>query len=409
VDLRESAITVEDVSRRLLSIAVIAVLAVAGVAVWRVAASDSTVPTPGGAGWTCNRTAASDAALRSEFAAAKPGQTICLAAGRYGTFRAGMKPGPVAVRARPGDVASIELELDPAVNVRFEGLTVRTAFVGGESRNVTIARSRFTGLAAINVDRMADANIVFEHNTHADIDTCETCRQGRVHVEGDSGSPSGVVIRDSVFSGGNSDGVRADANGVSIVGNEFTGIREEGSFHTDPIQIYGGTHVVIRGNFFRGNHVAAPIMMADGGAANVVEDNVVAPGGYTWAMVWYSDDGSVVRHNTFADGECENEVRCGVVNVGEKDGAPAGRGTVFSDNVLGGIGSETGSGFTADHNVTREPLPGDANVTGVPAYAGPPTAYRGFRLAPGSLGRRDASDGSDRGARITSNGGASQG
>jgi hypothetical protein len=389
------------------TVAIVGLVAAAVVA-WRVSASGSTeAQKPGGPAWTCNRTATSDDTLQREFAAANPGQTVCLAAGRYGTFRGGTKPGAVAVRARPGDAVSIAVDFNPAVNVRVEGVTVRTAFVGGPSRDVTLARSRFTGLAAVNVDQMADANVVFDRNTHADIDTCATCRQGRVHVEGDSGSPSGVVIRNSVFSGGNSDGVRADGDGVSIVGNEFTSIREEGSFHTDPIQIYGGTDVAIRGNFFHDNQVAAPIMMADGGAGNVVEDNVVAPGGYTWAIVWYSDDGSVIKHNTFADGECENQVRCGLVNVGEKDGAAPGRGTVFSDNVLGGIRSESASAFTADHNLTREPLAGDANVSGLPEYVGPGSRYRGYRLAPGSLGRRDASDGGDRGARIASNPGAS--
>jgi hypothetical protein len=358
--------------------------------------------------WRCDRTATTRAELRSEFAAATPGQTVCLADGRYGTFRAGRKPGTVAVRARPGAHARLALDLDPAVNVRVEGVTVTAAFVGGASRHVTIAGSRFTGLAVVDVDRMADADVVLEGNTHADVDTCPTCRQGRVHVEGDSGEPSGVVIRGSTFSGGNSDGVRADGHGVAIVGNEFTGMRsDEDPFHTDPIQIFGGRRVVIRGNHFHDNRVAAPIMMADGGAGNVVEDNVIAPGGYTWAVIWHSDRGSVIRHNTFADGACENDLPCGLIEVSSKEGSGRGRGTVIRDNVLGGVRTDGSAEFTADHNLSREPLPGPANVTGLPTYVGPPSRYDGYRLAPGSLGTGDASDGRDRGIRVAADSGAS--
>ena len=356
--------------------------------------------------WRCDRSATTRAELTREFAAATAGQTVCLADGRYGTFRGGRKPGTVVVRPRPGDEVRLALDLDPAVNVRIEGVTVTRAFVGGASRNVTIAGSRFTGLALVNVDRMARANVVFDGNTHADVDTCPTCRQGRVHVEGDSGEPSGVVIRNSKFSGGNSDGVRADGHGVEIVGNEFTGMTsDEDPFHTDPIQIYGGRRIVIRGNYFHDNRVAAPIMMADGGSGNVVEDNVIEPGGYTWAMVWHSDRGSSIRHNTFADGACENNLRCGLIEISSTDGR--GRGTVIGDNVIGGVRTDGSADFTADHNLTAEPLSGAANITGLPTYAGPPGTYDGYRLAPESLGRGDASDGEDRGIRVAPEPGAS--
>ena len=139
---------------------------------------------------------------------------------------------------------------------------------------------------------------------------------------GHSGKPSGIVVKNSVFSGGNSDGVRPDSDGVQVIDNEFYGLRDQDPFHTDPIQLYGGSHVVIRGNYFHDNEVSAEIMMADGGDHDVVEDNVVTGTGYTWAMTWYSDNGSLIRHNTFADGACEFGVRCGIINVGAKAAAP---------------------------------------------------------------------------------------
>jgi hypothetical protein len=365
-------------------------------------ASDAPDSTVRRAAPTCDRSASTAAALRREFALARPEQTICLASGSYGTFRAGSKPGVVTVRARPGATASMALDFEPAVNVRIDGVTVTSANIAGPSRNVTIANSTFTGIAVVNAENMVNANVVFDGNTHANIDTCAACYAGRLHIEGNSGHPSGVVVTNSVFSGGNSDGVRADADGIEIRGNEFFGLRDEEPFHTDPIQIYGGTRIAIRGNYFHDLHVSAAIMMADGGTHNVVENNVVAPGGYTWALTWLSDDGSIIRHNTFADGSCDFDNRCGIINLGAKPGEPVGHGTIIRDNVLGGISypdGDAGQIFTAEHNLSRDAIPGARNVTGLPTYVGPTDRYSGYRLAPGSLGERDATDGTDSGIR----------
>jgi hypothetical protein len=353
-------------------------------------------------GPTCDRTASTAAELTRQFGAARAGQTICLASGKYGTFRAGSKPGVVTVRPRPGATASMALDFAPAVNVRVDGVTVTSANIAGRSRNLTIANSEFTGIAVVNAEHMVNANVVFDGNTHADIDTCTACYAGRLHIEGNSGRPSGVVVANSVFSGGNSDGVRADADGIEIRGNEFFGLRDEDPFHTDPIQIYGGTRIAIRGNYFHDLHVSAAIMMADGGTHNVVENNVVAPGGYTWALTWYSDNGSIIRHNTFADGKCDFENACGIINLGAKPGEQVGSGTIIRDNVLGGIsypGGDPDQIFTAEHNLSRDAIPGARNITGLPTYVGQAGRYSGYRLARGSLGEDDASDGTDSGIR----------
>jgi Right handed beta helix region len=156
---------------------------------------------------------------------------------------------------------------------------------------------------------------------------------------------------------------------------------------------------VIRGNYFHGNAVAAQIMMANGGDHNVVEDNVIAGAGYTWAMTWNADNGSVIRHNTFADGACDAGVRCGIISLAGRPSGPA-QPTVIRDNVLTAIGSDgEGAGFLADHNLAAEPTPGAGNLTGAPVYAGPATTYAGHRLASRSPGRGAASDGHDAGIR----------
>ena len=159
-------------------------------------------------------------------------------------------------------------------------------------------------------------------------------------------------------------------------------MRDKDPFHTDPIQIYGGKRVVIRGNYFHDNEVSAAIMMADGGERNLVEDNVVAAGGQTWAMTWYSDNGSIIRHNTFADGKCDFGQPCGIINIGAKPVEPPGRGTVIRDNVLGGIsdgGGDEDPTFIAHHNLSRgRPIPGEGNITGLPTYVDPGRGYRGY-------------------------------
>jgi Right handed beta helix region len=378
-------------------------LAIAGLLALGVAAGCASEPpdsTVRSSRPTCDRTASTAPALKSEFDAAAAGQTICLASGKYGTFRAGSKPGVVTVRPRPGATASMALDFAPAVNVRVVGVTVTSANIAGRSRNVTIANSTFTGIAVVNAEQMVNANVLFDGNTHADIDTCTECYAGRLHIEGNSGNRSGVIVANSVFSGGSSDGVRADADGIEIRGNEFFGLRDEDPFHTDPIQIYGGTRVAIRGNYFHDLQVSAAIMMADGGTHNIVENNVIAPSGHTYSLTWYSDNGSIIRHNTFADGNCDFDKRCGIINLGAKPGMQVGHGTIIRDNVLGGIsypGSDPNRTFTAEHNLSRDPIPGVGNITGLPTYVGPASRYSGYRLAQGSPGEDEASDGTDSG------------
>ena len=335
----------------------------------------------------CDRDATNGAELAQQFEAATAGQAICLAAGDYGAFSAGRKPGVVTVRARDGAHVTMSLDLNSTVNVHVEGMTVTSAEIAGAARNVTIARSRFTGPAVVRADQLANANIRLERNVHENIDVCAKCFAGRVHVTGDSGQPSGVVVARSIFRGGSSDGVRADANGVVIEGNEFSGLAGRGESHTDPIQIYGGTRVVIRGNFFHDNAVAAQIVMANGGAHNVVEDNVIGGAGYTWAMIWNADDGSVIRHNTFADGACDAGVRCGTISLAGSPPGPA-RPTVIRDNVLTTVGSDgQGAGFVAEHNLVALPTPGRANVTGAPPMLGRPRRTTGTVPHPGHAGR----------------------
>jgi hypothetical protein len=363
----------------------------------------------GSASWKCDRTATSAGGLSSAFRAARPGETVCVADGSYGTFRGGTKPGLVNVRAQPGASPSLSLEFNGANNVRIEDMTIKGGVLSGGTRNVTIANSRFTGILVVDQET-PHPNIVLDHNTHNNIPGAADDYTSRVHLDA-----PGVVVKNSLFSGGSSDGIRVgNASYSQILRNEFTGFVNVDPLHTDPIQFYGNsTHVTVRGNWFHDmEEVSAMIMMADGGGPHVIENNLFGPGGgHIYSITWFSDDSSIIRHNTFVDGDCNFNLPCGIINIGHKPADDRGRGTVIEDNILSWIGNgrEGGaSAFSSNHNLFRRQNPiGRGDVRGAPKYAGPPSgrnvgrrkAFADYRLRRGSRGRGNASDGTDRGIR----------
>jgi hypothetical protein len=115
--------------------------------------------------------------------------------------------------------------------------------------------------------------------------------------------------------------------------------------------------------------------------------------GVGYGITLMSDDGTVIRHNTFQQGTCDFSIPCGTLNLGNKSGDPVSRGTVIQDNILAGVGGGNGT-YTSDHNVyTSSSAGGAGDIKGTPSYVGPMTSYDGFHLANGSVGRTSASDG----------------
>jgi hypothetical protein len=216
-----------------------------------------------------------------------------------------------------------------------------------------------------------------------------------------------VTIRDSRFYGGLSDGIQNGSYGTRIIGNEFYAI-EPGSpsgVHADAIQLYGSSHTVIRGNYMHDMPEVPFIMAPDGADHELIEDNVVegSTDGYPYITL-FSDDSSIVRHNTFADGDCAFNIRCGVLRLGNKSADDLGHGTIIQDNILGEISVESGSVARRSHNLLANDSPsGVGEIRGKPTYVGgaSPRTYAGFRLKSGSLGLRAASDRTNIGARIT--------
>jgi hypothetical protein len=117
-----------------------------------------------------------------------------------------------------------------------------------------------------------------------------------------------------------------------------------------------------------------------------------------WSIELYSDESSIVRHNTFVYGSCDFSLPCGQIGLDHKSTDDPSRGTEIYDNIatrLDNIGNEAVA--RRDHNMMRTTaLSGD--FLGTPVFAGGgahPTSYAGYRLAPGSPGKGAASDGLD--------------
>ncbi len=350
---------------------------------------------------------ATPASFAGVWRAAEGGDTILLASGNYGRFDGGRKPSMVTITRQPGAEARMELAFRGAQNIALDGLRLGEIEMQDDTRDVTVRNSTIDGQTVLRTGTLANSNILFDHNHHTAWDKCGNCGEARFFLPEKTSQPSGVTIQNSKFGpGGNSDGIQNGSNGTRILNNEFTGIKQiDGDdVHADSIQLYGSERTLIKGNYF--HDVSVGVMCPDGCDHETVEDNVFAVDGSPYAVTWLSDNGSVIRHNTFLDhGICDYDQPCGVLYLGNKSGDPVSRGTRVVDNIITRICVCDGrvSGLAEEnHNLLRHGGNGPDDLRGAPTYVGGPKpgGYTGFALADGSLGKGDASDGDDRGARI---------
>ena len=154
--------------------------------------------------------------------------------------------------------------------------------------------------------------------------------------------------------------------------------------HTDNIQRYGGSNAVVRGNLFKQTiNGETQIMGAfDGTGGNLIEDNVVDVTSRPWAVELYSDDSSIIRHNTFVYRTgCAYNMACGLIALDRKTGDDAGRNTQVYDNIATGFAIANGSTASRrDHNMIRSGA-GTGDFAGAPTFQGgtAPTTYAGYR------------------------------
>lgn len=356
--------------------------------------------------------------LVSVFSGARPGDTILLTTGDYGVFRGAMKPGRVVLQAAPGAKPTIALSFRPATNITIDGMTIRAIDIAGSAtKNIVVRNSDVPGQTTLDTDELQNANVLLDRNVHRDWNKTDDCRcgEGRISLLGSSPQPSGITIQRSEFRGGMSDGIQNGSNGTRILHNYFHDLvagTPEG-VHSDAIQLYGSSNTVIRGNFFR-DVGAAQIMSPDGADHEIIEDNVFGPGGYPFAITLWSDDGSIIRHNTMARGSCWFNLPCGIIRLGQKSSCPyadscdRGRDTLIQDNILASIDVAEGQAdFTSRSNLFHDASArGAGDLLGEPLFVAGrrPDTYAGHALAPRSPGRGNASDGLDRGIRPAADG-----
>ena len=249
---------------------------------------------------------ATPATFGSAFASAGAGDTIFLAAGDYGTFGGGTKPGEVIIRPEPEATATMQLNFNPAANLTFDGLRFGDIEIWNEnSRNITVRNSTITGQTVFRTGYLRNANILFDRNVHPAWDKCDGCGEGRVWLPQKRAEPSGITIENSRFGpGGDSDGIQNGSNGTRILNNEFVGIKQidGGRAHADSIQLYGSSNTVIRGNYFHDDDVH--IMAPDGGQGEIIEDNVFDGAGYVPSVQLGSHTGTVFAHTPPATSPC---------------------------------------------------------------------------------------------------------
>lgn len=336
--------------------------------------------------------------LSSVFSGAQGGDVIHLAAGSYGNFGGGSKPATVTLVPEPGAQVTMGVNFTPANHITLSGLTITGGTLSG-AQNITIANSAFTATLNI-VSTVANANILIDHNTFNNISPCGSCPEGRVTVTtSGSRSPglSGVVISNSLFSGGTSDGVQitGNAQGVQVgPGNEFSNLAQSSSVHTDSIQLYGAGDTTITGNYI--HDAAEGIMAPDGGDTGYlrIENNVFSRINQQGVYLGFKPGLSLV-HNTFAAGV--------MIHDDPSKGGNATIGAIIRNNVLlNGVSKQNlSSGAIAqeDYNLLSGGSGAHDIKSGKPTFAGgaSPTSFAGFLLAAGSLGVKAADDGADMG------------
>ena len=278
-----------------------------------------------------------------------------------------------ARRRRPGATATMA--------VRASTGRATSARRARRSRGSTSRARRTTSRSRTRASRawrwcaptqMVGADILFDNNTHAGINVCGSCYEGRLQVAGyEAAAPSGVTIRNSTFGpGGDADGIQLGADGVQVLDNEFTGIRQVSAVHTDSLQLYGARNTVIRGNYFHDFDVA--IMAPDGGTNEVIADNVFVGGDYRPAVQLGSHVGTQFVHNTVKDMDVHMDRKSENPGSPSRDGVI--RDNVFVNGTIGGYSNNTSycSNCTFSHNLfsSSGAAKGTNAVVGTPVFTG---------------------------------------
>jgi hypothetical protein len=384
---------------------------VSGTATIAAATASCSPPPPG----SCTTTISSGLAAAIQNASA--GATICLNSGSYGalTFTSLSKSSDVTVRPAAGANVTIgSVILQNVSHLHFTGaggsLSVGSTRIDqfdtrpNCSSHLTFDYLRFSVGISI-YPRCAAMDILVDHDNLNNLLNHDGW-DGRLNVQALDQGPStdqGITISNSTFNGGCSKGMQilGDAYGVQVLNNEFANLSQSGCdpLHVGGIQIYGGVHTHLKGNYFHDNGDSAGglSMPANASDFSLVEDNVwVCTCIYPWSIQAAATHNSTFVHNTFAGG--------GGIHFYTEQGSIAAN-NVVRDNVFtnpdNGItwDSVSRAWGTNDHNLNSG-MSGTGNVTGIAVFVpSPASGYSHYQLASSSPGSNAASDGTDMGIR----------
>ena len=360
----------------------------------------------------CTQTLNAGANVGSAISSAAPGSTICLNDGSYSGFTLnGVSKNPrVSVKSINPLGASFTGTLNFSGNsngVTMDGFTFTgISITGASTRESTFRNYNQTGKFLIDGVTTATPNILLENFTHNNV-AAAAASNARIHFSFSGRSSPVATIRGATIDGGCADGIQS---GVPfIIENSRLMNMQVGSCpndpHTDALQLYGGPFAgtVIRNNYFYRN--VQVLAAYDGVDRVLIENNIFDPGPSgerrPCQIELYSDDSSIVRHNTVLD----RGSGYGSICVDRKSTDDAGFGTIIENNIAISISVNNGSSLALrNKNLVRSGA-ASSDISGAPTFAGgaTPTDTSGFVLAAGSLGKGAASSpaGSDIGVNLS--------
>lgn len=345
---------------------------------------------------SCDQTLSAGANIGSAITGAPAGSTICVSNGSYSGFSlSGVSKSPrVTVRAANNLGASITGTVSIGGNtngVTLEGFNFTNIQISGaNTRELTFRNYNQTGKFTIDGVTHATPNILMEDFTHNNV-SASTAPNARIHFSYSGRSSPVATIRRATIDGGCADGIQS---GVPFVIEDSRLMNMQvgncpNDPHTDALQLYGGPFAgtVIRGNYFYRN--VQVVAAYDGVDKVLIENNVFDPGAdgerRPCQIELYSDDSSVVRHNTIV----YRGSSYGHICLDRKSSDNAGFGTVVVDNIATSIVTANGStAATRSNNLLRSGAT-TREFSGTPTFVGgaTPTTYAGFELTAGSPGK----------------------
>ena len=333
------------------------------------------------------------------------GQTICLASGNYGTWSGTSKA--VTITAAPGASPQMAMSFGSgASGFTVEDMANLSGEISSGASNITLQDNTMSNsdcaTGCLDIEGNVSNIVVDANNFTYPVQSTETGPNSKIFLDTYGGSPgAAAIIENNDIANGDLDGVHfGGGSGDLVIGNTFDDLCDRNVNHTDNIQFQGGTEITIAANYVytpgptsSTNCVAGGIDSYDGGTNGLlIEDNVVDTT-RDWGIELYSDENSVVVHNTVvwhSDAYSAFGSGDGQIDIDRKSQDPAGFGTHVYNNIAT-VDFTNGSTGTADHNVSGQRA----------IYVGPLDTYVGYvlnLLSP--VGIDAASDGLNDGARI---------